>query len=82
MGADVKAAFDELSLESVIESLIHWRFPGDLIAALVEEALELRATAQLHGVTTECFPFHALCPTINTIYKIYKNIIYIICMNI
>ena len=55
LGADVKAAFDELRLDPVLRSLHHWGFPGELVAALTEEALELAAVASLQEVTTEEF---------------------------
>ena len=57
LSADVKAAFDELDLDAVLDCLCHWNFPGELIAALVEESLELEAEAMLHGVRSKTFPF-------------------------
>ena len=47
LSADVKAAFDNLTLDTVLEALIFWNFPLGLIAALLEESLELEATASV-----------------------------------
>ena len=57
LSADVKAAFDELSLELIVDSLLHGDVPGELVASLVEEALELKAVARLESVVTDEFPF-------------------------
>ena len=48
LSADVKAAFDELSIETIIDSLMYWQFPAELIAAIVEETVDLTATASIH----------------------------------
>ena len=50
LSADVKAAFDELSIDTIINSLMYWEFPPDLVAALVEETMELTATASVQDV--------------------------------
>ena len=57
LGANVKAAFDELSLDQVMEALSYWGFPGDLIAALVEEGFDLKAAAHLQGEVFADLPF-------------------------
>ena len=57
LSAEVKSAFDELGLYVVVESLLYWDFPKDLIAALIEESLDLTAVASLEGVETSPFAF-------------------------
>lgn len=58
IGADVKSVFDELSPETVFEAMVHWDFPADLISALLEETLDITATAELDGCpSTAPFPF-------------------------
>eukprot|EP00973_Karenia_brevis_P048589 6745693-Karenia_brevis.AAC.1 len=59
VSADVKAAFDNLTLQAVLKALVHWELPEDLIACLLEESLDLVAGARLCGMELpETFPFN------------------------
>ena len=49
LSADVNAALDELCIEVVLSSLIHWAFLGDITSALLEEGIGLTAIAQVLG---------------------------------
>eukprot|EP00973_Karenia_brevis_P093483 12417512-Karenia_brevis.AAC.1 len=59
LSADVKGAFDTLCIDTVIQSCMYWQIPGDLVKALIEETLDLMATATVHGIdTNRQFPFN------------------------
>lgn len=49
--ADVRAAFDNLSLQSVFDALKYWGFAPELIRALLEESLDLEASARFPGIS-------------------------------
>ena len=56
---DVKAAFDNLTLQEVLDSLLFWQFEPNLIRALLEESMELTAVADFPGTDpTEHFGFN------------------------
>ncbi len=50
ISADVKAGFDFLSVDVVMQSCFFWDLPGYLVNALVEETLDLTASAMLYGI--------------------------------
>ena len=52
LSADVKSAFDFLTIDSIIDSSIYWSFPTDLVGAMVEETLNLEGNGFLQGVCT------------------------------
>eukprot|EP00973_Karenia_brevis_P027634 3808874-Karenia_brevis.AAC.1 len=47
---DVRAAFANLSIQIVLDALMYWGFAPELIRALLEESLDLEASARLSGI--------------------------------
>ena len=50
--ADVKAALDEFSIETIIDFHMYRQFPAELIAAIFEETVDLTAIASIQDVHT------------------------------